>query len=63
MTLLAALRSIAPSLHGARGFRGRLADRGRIGKETEGLVGCFVNTLALRANLAGNLTFRQLWRR
>jgi amino acid adenylation domain-containing protein len=35
-----------------------VANRGRV--EVEGLVGCFVNTLALRTSLAGDPTFRQL---
>jgi amino acid adenylation domain-containing protein len=30
--------------------------------ETEGLIGCFLNTLALRTDLSGNPTFRQLLR-
>jgi aspartate racemase len=33
---------------------------GRTQKETEGLIGFFVNTLALRGDLAGNPTFREL---
>jgi amino acid adenylation domain-containing protein len=36
---------------------------GRNGAETEALIGCFVNTLALRTDLSGNPTFRELLRR
>ncbi len=36
---------------------------GREAAETEGLIGCFVNTLALRIDLGGQPTFRQLLRR
>ncbi|HEX2187443.1 MAG TPA: amino acid adenylation domain-containing protein, partial [Longimicrobiaceae bacterium] len=35
-----------------------IAGRGRV--ETEGLIGCFVNTLALRVDLAGRPTAREL---
>ena len=33
---------------------------GRTHKETEGLIGPFVNTLALRVDLAGHPTFREV---
>jgi amino acid adenylation domain-containing protein len=33
---------------------------GRNQTETEKLIGCFINTLALRTDLGGNLTFREL---
>ena len=33
---------------------------GRTRRETEELIGCFVNTLALRSNLSGNPRFRSL---
>ncbi len=33
---------------------------GRIRKELEGLIGCFLNTLVLRTNLGGNPSFREL---
>lgn len=33
---------------------------GRLHPETEQLIGCFINTLALRANLAGNPSFQEL---
>jgi amino acid adenylation domain-containing protein len=35
-----------------------VANRTRV--ETEGLIGCFINTLVLRARLSGNPTFRDL---
>ena len=38
-----------------------IANRNRA--QTEGLLGCFVNALALRTDLSGNPTFRQLLRR
>ena len=31
--------------------------------EIEGLIGCFLNTLVLRTDLSGNITFRELMRR
>ncbi len=36
------------------------ATSGRARREFEGLIGCFVNTLALRVSLAGDPTVRQL---
>ena len=36
---------------------------GRERQEVEGLMGCFVNTLALRGDLSGDPTFRELLRR
>lgn len=36
---------------------------GRNQSETEGLIGFFINTLALRTQLSGDLTFRQLLKR
>jgi amino acid adenylation domain-containing protein len=38
-----------------------VANRNRV--ETEGLIGCFVNALALRTDLSGNPSFRELLRR
>ncbi|HEX8351551.1 MAG TPA: condensation domain-containing protein, partial [Pyrinomonadaceae bacterium] len=38
-----------------------IANRTRV--ETEGLIGCFVNTLALRTDLSGDITFRELLKR
>jgi amino acid adenylation domain-containing protein len=38
-----------------------VANRNRV--ETEGLIGCFVNALALRTDLSGNPGFRELLRR
>jgi acyl carrier protein len=35
-----------------------VANRGRV--ETEGLIGCLINTLALRTRVGGNPTFREL---
>jgi len=36
---------------------------GRAHRETEGVIGCFVNTLALRTDLGGDPSFRELVRR
>ena len=36
---------------------------GRLRSETENLIGCFINTLVLRTDLAGDPTFTQLLRR
>jgi hypothetical protein len=38
-----------------------IANRNRA--ETEGLIGCFINTLVLRTDLSGNPSFRELLRR
>ena len=60
MTLLAAFEVLLYRYTGQEDFTvGTLtAGRGRV--ETEGLIGFFVNTLALRVNLRGNPTFREL---
>ncbi len=36
---------------------------GRNFRETEGLIGFFVNTVVLRTNVSGDLTFRQFLQR
>ncbi len=60
MTLLAAFQAL---LHGHTGQEDivvgtNVANRNRI--EVEGLIGCFVNNLALRTDLSGDPSFREL---
>jgi non-ribosomal peptide synthetase component F len=60
MTLLAGLQAL---LHGYTGqddivVGSNVANRNRT--EVEGLIGCFVNNLALRTDLSGNPSFREL---
>ncbi len=63
MVLLAGFETLLLRYSGQDDFAvgAPVANRGR--SETEGLIGFFVNTLALRATLAGDLTFRGLLRR
>ncbi|HEX2094416.1 MAG TPA: condensation domain-containing protein, partial [Longimicrobiaceae bacterium] len=63
MVLLAALDLLLARWSGAEDVvvGSPIANRNR--RETEGLIGFFVNTLALRAGLAGDPTFRELLRR
>lgn len=60
MILLAAYQVLLARYSGQDDFAVGSPIAGRIGKDTEGLVGFFVNTLALRADLTGNPTFREL---
>ena len=63
MVLLAALELLLGRYTGQRDFiiGSPIANRTRA--ELEGLIGFFVNTLALRADLSGTPTFRELLRR
>lgn len=63
MTLLAAFQSLLCFAAGQDDVvvGADIANRNR--RETEGLIGFFVNMLVMRADLAGNPTFRQLLRR
>jgi hypothetical protein len=63
MTLLAAFQTLLYRYTGQPDIvvGAPIANRNRI--ETEGLIGFFVNMLALRTNLSGDLSFRQLLRR
>ncbi len=63
MVLLAALDLLLARWSGAEDVvvGSPIANRNR--RETEELIGFFVNTLALRTDLAGNPTFRELLRR
>ena len=60
MTLLAALQVLLYRYSGQEDFTVGSPIAGRLGKETEGLVGFFVNTLVMRADLAGDPSFREL---
>ncbi len=63
MTLLAAWASLLCRLGGQDDVVVGTPIGGRTLSELEGLVGFFVNTLALRVDLAGRPTFRELLRR
>ncbi|MDH3600117.1 MAG: amino acid adenylation domain-containing protein [Candidatus Tectomicrobia bacterium] len=60
MTLLAAFTVLLARHSGQEDLvvGAPIANRTRV--ETEGLIGCFLNTLALRVNVSGNPTFREL---
>jgi len=60
MTLLAALYTLLYRYTAAGDIAVGTAVAGRTQPETEGLIGCFINTLVLRATFSGELTFRQL---
>jgi non-ribosomal peptide synthetase component F/thioesterase domain-containing protein/acyl carrier protein len=63
MTLLAAFEVLLYRYCGQEDLLINFASAGRAQIETERLIGFFSNTLLLRANLAGNPTFRQLLNR
>ncbi|MEH2247202.1 amino acid adenylation domain-containing protein [Nostoc sp.] len=60
MTLLAAFGTILYRYTGQEDILIGSPIAGRKQVETEGLIGFFVNTLAIRTNLSGNPSFRQL---
>ena len=60
MTLLASLKVLLARYTGREDIVVGSPIAGRTRPETEGLIGCFVNTLALRTDLAGDPTFREL---
>jgi amino acid adenylation domain-containing protein len=60
MTLLAAFQTVLSRHAGQEDFVVGTPVAGRQRVETEGLIGFFVNTLALRADLSGDPTFREL---
>jgi hypothetical protein len=60
MTLLAAFQILLCRYTGQEDIVIGSPVAGRTPSETEGLIGCFINTLVLRTNLAGNPTFREL---
>jgi len=60
MTLLAAFQILLSRYSGQEDIIVGIPITGRNQVETEGLIGFFVNSLAIRTNLSGNPTFRQL---
>ena len=60
MTLLSALQVLLHRYSGQDDFTIGSPIAGRLSKETERLVGFFINTLVMRADLEGNPTFRGL---
>jgi len=63
MTLLAAFQTLLHRYSGQADFTVGSTIAGRNRGETEGLIGFFLNTLVLRAEMSGNPTFRELLRR
>ncbi len=59
MTLLAAFQVLLHRYSGQDDFAVGSPIAGRVRKDTEGLVGFLVNTLVIRADLAGNPSFRE----
>ncbi|HEX9945239.1 MAG TPA: amino acid adenylation domain-containing protein, partial [Thermoanaerobaculia bacterium] len=63
MVLLAGFAALLGRASGQDDFAVGVPVSGRDRRGTEGLIGLFVNTLALRLDLAGGLSFRELVRR
>jgi amino acid adenylation domain-containing protein len=63
MVLLAAFQTLLHRYTGQRDFAIGSPVAGRIRREIEQLVGCFINILVLRADLSGDPTFVQLLER
>lgn len=63
MTLLAALQTILFRYAGQEDILVGSPIANRHQPEIENLIGCFINTLALRTNLSGNPSFRELLHR
>ena len=63
MSLLAAFQVLLYRLSGQEDFAVGSPIAGRTYAELESLIGCFVNTLVMRADLSGDPSFRQLLRR
>lgn len=63
MTVLAAFQTLLHKYTGQEDIIVGSPSAGRNRTETEGLIGFFINTLPLRANLSGNPTFRELLHR
>jgi NRPS condensation-like uncharacterized protein len=63
MTLLAGFKALLSRYNGQNDIivGTPFANRNRV--ETEGLIGCLLNTVALRTNLSGNPTFKELMAR
>src|SRR4029077_16239557 len=62
MTLLAAFQVLLMRYTGQEDFGVGTAIANRSRTNTQGLIGYFVNTLVIRANLGGELTFREILR-
>ncbi|MGH8769835.1 MAG: non-ribosomal peptide synthetase [Burkholderiales bacterium] len=60
MTLLAAFQLLLARYSGHEDIAVGVPIAGRTILATEGLIGCFMNVLVLRADLSGNLSFRDL---
>ncbi|HEY6930345.1 MAG TPA: amino acid adenylation domain-containing protein, partial [Thermoanaerobaculia bacterium] len=60
MATVAAFEALLSSYSGRADFLVGVPTAGRSRSETEGLIGCFINTVVLRADLTGRPTFRQL---
>ncbi|HEY5742609.1 MAG TPA: amino acid adenylation domain-containing protein, partial [Terrimicrobiaceae bacterium] len=63
MSLLAAFKLLLSRHSGQEDISLGIPAVNRSRVEIEGLIGCFLNTLVLRTNLSGNITFRELMRR
>ncbi|MFL5384952.1 MAG: amino acid adenylation domain-containing protein, partial [Longimicrobiaceae bacterium] len=63
MVLLAAFSTLLARWAGTDDVVVGSPTAGRVPEETEGLIGVFINTLALRADLSGDPTFREALRR
>src|SRR4029079_11508513 len=60
MLLLAALHVVLGRWSGQRDLLVGSPIAGRVHRQTEGLIGCFLNTLVMRGDLRGDPTFREL---
>ncbi|WP_342026020.1 non-ribosomal peptide synthase/polyketide synthase [Cytobacillus pseudoceanisediminis] len=60
MTLLAAFQALLSRYSGQEDIAVGTPVAGRSQEETEGLIGCFVNTLVMRTDLSGNPSFEEL---
>lgn len=60
MTLLAAYQTLLFRYTDQANFAVGIPIAGRTESKLEGLIGCFINTLALRSDLSGNPTFQEL---
>jgi len=63
MTLLAAFKTLLYRITGQADLVVGVPVAGRTRPETERLIGFFVNTLAVRTDLSGDPTFREVLRR
>jgi amino acid adenylation domain-containing protein len=63
MVLLAAWQALLGRLCGSEDVAVGVPESGRHHRDTEGVVGCFINTLVMRTDLSGDPTGRQLLQR